>query len=426
MFDIKWVRQNALLFDRAMQKRGVSVTSESLLAEDEALRVILAETEALRAQRNSVAQRIGQISQTGTQEDVETKRALVAEGKKLRAALEQKELALSKRQKGLQEKLSSLPNRPLDDVPLGVDETGNVCIREVGDRPTFSFEPRAHEDIGAPFGLSMAQGAALSGARFVVLKGQMAKLERALANFMLDLHSQKFGYEEISPPYLVRADALYGVGQLPKFSEEAFQTTDGRWLISTSEVSLVNLAAKKTWKGDELPLNYMAYTPCFRSEAGAAGRDTRGLIRLHQFSKVELVSVVPPGQGARAHEAMLSHSEEVLKQLDLPYRVMLLCAGDMGFAAQKTYDLEVWLPAQKKYREIASCSFCGDFQARRMGARFKAEDGKSDFVHTLNGSGLPIGRTLAALLENGQQKDGSVKLPAVLERYVNSLDLRVI
>lgn len=421
MLDCRWIADNVGAFDAEMHTRLPAPCGEKIRTLDFDLRALIGEVEHLRRTRNDVAVHMGQARAKG---DQEAQKVLAQEGTRLKSALEIEEKKLSLARKTLEDLLVALPNRPLPDVPEGKDETGNVCVRTFGEPKKLPFQPKPHEDIGKPLGLSLEAGVALSGARFVVLQGQMARLERALAQFMLDLHTEEFGYQEISPPYLVREDAFFGVGQLPKFAEDAFQTTDGRWLISTAEAPLVNLLAKKTWSSEDLPKRFVAYTPCFRSEAGAAGRDTHGMIRLHQFSKVELVSAVTPEEGVAEHERLTSHAEEVLKRLGLPYRVMLLCSGDMGFAAQKTYDLEVWFPSQKTYREISSCSLCGDFQARRMGARFKDARGRKGFVHTLNGSGLAVGRTLAALLENYQQEDGSVLVPSVLEPYVKKAYLK--
>jgi len=312
---------------------------------------------------------------------------------------------------------------PLPDVPVGPDETGNVEVRRVGDPPRFDFEPKQHFEIGEALGLMDFETAAkLSGARFVVLKGALARLERAIASFMLDLHTTEFGYTEANPPLLVRDDAAFGTGNLPKFAEDLFHTTNGYWLIPTAEVSLTNFVREQIIDEAALPMRLTAWTPCFRSEAGAAGKDTRGMIRQHQFTKVELVSITTPEQSLAEHERMTACAEEVLKRLGLPYRTVLLCTGDMGFASQKTYDIEVWLPGQNTYREISSCSVCGDFQARRMNARYRPKDGKPEYVHTLNGSGLAVGRTLIAILENYQQADGSVIIPEVLRPYMRGME----
>ena len=334
--------------------------------------------------------------------------------------------------------LAEIPNLPRDDVPEGPDETGNVEVRRVGTPPTFSFAPKQHFELGEALGLMDFETAAkLSGSRFVVLKGQMARLERALAAFMLDLHTGEFGYTEVAPPILVRDEAMFGTAQLPKFEEDQFEALDGaaakafkggeavanrRWLIPTAEVPLTNLVRESIVDEAQLPIRVTAHTPCFRAEAGAAGRDTRGMIRQHQFAKVEMVSITTPEQSGEELERKTACAEEVLKRLGLAYRTMLLCTGDMGFASRKTYDIEVWLPGQDAYREISSCSVCGDFQARRMNARYRPKDGKPEFVHTLNGSGLAVGRTLIAVLENYQQEDGSVIIPQALVPYMGGVE----
>jgi seryl-tRNA synthetase len=319
--------------------------------------------------------------------------------------------------------LEVIPNLPLADVPDGGDETGNVEVRKVGTPGKFDFAPKQHFEIGEALGLMDFEAAQkISGARFVVLKGALARLERALASFMLDLHTGEFGYTEVNPPILVKDQAAYGTAQLPKFAEDLFKTTNDFWLLPTAEISLTNLVREQIIDEAQLPMRVTAWTPCFRSEAGAAGKDTRGMIRQHQFSKVELVSITTPDKSLEEHERMTSCAEEILKRLGLPFRTMLLCTGDMGFASQKTYDIEVWLPGQNTYREISSCSVCGDFQARRMDARYRAKDGgKPVYVHTLNGSGLAVGRTLIAVLENYQRADGSVIIPEVLRPYMGGL-----
>ncbi len=325
--------------------------------------------------------------------------------------------------------LLSLPNRPHDDVPVGKDEADNVEVRRWGEPAGLAFDPQSHDDIGSALGgdgagpqMDFAAASAMSGARFVALRGPLARLERALAAFMLDMQTEQNGYTEISPPLLVRDDALIGTTQLPKFADDLFQTTAGPYLIPTAEVSLTNLVREQVLDGDDLPLRYTANTPCFRSEAGSAGRDTKGMIRVHQFNKVELVSIVRPDQSDAELERMTACAEGVLKELNLPYRVMQLCTGDMGFGARRTYDIEVWLPSQDTYREISSCSTCGEFQARRMNARFRTPGQKKpDFVHTLNGSGLAVGRTLVAIIENYQAQDGSVRVPDALIPYMNGV-----
>jgi seryl-tRNA synthetase len=325
----------------------------------------------------------------------------------------------------IDEILAGLPNLPAEDVPDGPDETANQVLRHHGDAPHFDFTPLSHEAIGEGLGMmDFARAGKLSGSRFVVLRGTLARLERALGQFMLDLHTTKFGYTEVSPPLLVRDGALFGTSQLPKFSEDQFRTTEGYWLIPTAEVPLTNLVADEILDEGTLPLRYTAWTPCFRSEAGAAGKDTRGMIRQHQFEKVELVSITRPEDSVAEHERMTKCAEEVLKRLGLAYRLMLLSTGDMGFAAQKTYDLEVWLPGQGTYREISSCSNCGAFQAQRMKARYRPAGGKGTLpVHTLNGSGLAIGRTLIAILENFQRHNGAVAIPSVLQTYMGGQEV---
>ncbi|MCY1296339.1 Serine--tRNA ligase [compost metagenome] len=321
----------------------------------------------------------------------------------------------------LNDALSRIPNIPLEDVPVGEDETGNVVKRVVGNKPTWNHQPREHFEIGEALGLMDFEGAArISGSRFTILKGQLARLERALGQFMLDLHTQEHGYTEVHPPLLVRDDAMYGTGQLPKFAEDLFRTTDGRWLIPTAEVPLTNIVREQILEGEKLPLRFTALTPSFRSEAGSAGRDTRGMLRQHQFNKVELVSITDAETSVEEHERMTACAEEVLKRLGLHYRVMTLCTGDMGFGARKTYDLEVWLPGQDTYREISSCSVCGDFQARRMNARYRTKEDKGTrFVHSLNGSGVAVGRALIAVIENYLNEDGSVSVPDVLVPYMS-------
>ncbi len=335
------------------------------------------------------------------------------------------EAEAAERYRAVEAALAGIPNIPAEDVPDGLDAGANREMRRHGTPPSFGFKPRDHAEIGEALGLmDFARAGKLSGARFVVLRGQLARLERALAQFMIDIHTREFGYTEVSPPLLVRDEAVYGTGNLPKFADDLFRTTTGLWLIPTAEVSLTNLVADEIVEEAELPLRFTAWTPCFRSEAGAAGKDTRGMIRQHQFYKVELVSIAHPEQSGEEHERMTVCAEEILKRLGLAYRVMLLCAGDMGFASRKTYDIEVWLPGQNAYREISSCSNCGDFQARRMKARFRPKEGKGTrFVHTLNGSGLAIGRTLIAVLENYQRGNGTVAVPDALKPYMDGLEV---
>jgi seryl-tRNA synthetase len=419
MHDLKFIRENPAAFDEGMKKRGLAPQSPEILKLDEEKRARQKELEELLAKRNQFAKAIGQAKAKG-----EDTAAIMAESKALNDRVARLE-AENSDQGALGKLLSTLPNIPADDVPLGKDETGNVQVREHGSKPSLAFKPKEHFELGEKLGLmDFERAARMSGARFVVLKGQLARLERALAGFFLDIHTQHFGYTEVVPPLLVKDGAAFGTGQLPKFGEDLFKTTTGHWLIPTAEVPLTNLVNDEIVNEADLPLRFTAYTPCFRSEAGAAGRDTRGMIRQHQFSKVEMVSIAHPDQSGAEHERMTGCAEEILKRLGLHYRVMLLCTGDMGFSAKKTYDIEVWLPGQNAYREISSCSNCGDFQARRMKARFKPKEGKgTQFVHTLNGSGLPIGRTIVAILENCQQADGSIAIPEALQPYMGGVSV---
>lgn len=422
MLDIKWIRDHPQDLDTALSKRGMEPLSHKILEWDSHLRTTLTALQEKQNARNSLAKTIGQ--KKAQQEGVEE---LLGSSQRLKeeiAALEETERTL---RHSLEEVLVRLPNSPNVEVPVGETADHNQEIRTWGTPLTYAFEPKRHFHIGEALGLMDFEGAArVAGARFVILKGDLVRLERALANFMLDLHTEEFGYEPVSPPLLVRDETVFGVGQLPKFSEDLFKTTDGRWLISTAEVPLTNLVRDSMVDATLLPLRYTACTPCFRSEAGAAGRDTRGMIRNHQFYKVELVSIVHPQDSENEHQRMLSAAEEVLKRLGLPYRVMLLCSGDMGATASKTYDLEVWLPGENTYREISSCSNTQDYQARRMNARFKdsaSPKGSVGFVHTLNGSGVAVGRALVAVLENYQQEDGSVVIPSVLRPYMKGQEV---
>lgn len=424
MHDIKWIRQHPDDFDRAMVRRGLGKISEDLLSLDASKRACLSRLQDLQSERNTLAKKIGQGKAAG--EDVESLRQRTLDIKQEMPNWEDKEKELSERLDGL---LAGLPNILQEDVPEGEDESFFRLERSWGEPRALSFQPKAHYELGEALGqMDFEAAARLSGARFVVLKGDLARLERALANFMLDLHAEEFGYTPVSPPYLVRDAALFGTGQLPKFAEDQFKTTDGRWLIPTAEVSLTNLVREQILEAEDLPLRYVAYTPCFRSEAGAAGRDTRGMIRQHQFHKVELVSITQPEDSGAEHERMVGAAEEVLKRLNLPYRVITLPTGDTGATAQKTYDIEVWVPSEQAYREISSCSNTGTYQARRMKARFRAiEAGQKkpvvDFVHTLNGSGVAVGRALVAVLENYQQADGSILIPDVLQPYMRGQEV---
>lgn len=419
MHDIRLIRENPAAFDAALGRRGLEPLSANILALDEKSRAIKTEWQQAQARRNEASKAIGQAMAA---KDVATADALKTEV----AALKERMPALEAEERSVGELLTALlaaiPNLPASDVPDGGDEADNVELSRWGTPRDFDFAPQDHADFGPSLGLDFEGGAALSGARFTALRGQMARLHRALAQFMLDMQTATHGYEETIVPLLVKDDALFGTGQLPKFAEDLFKTTDGRWLIPTAEVSLTNLVAEQIVPEDRLPLRLTALTPCFRSEAGSAGRDTRGFIRQHQFEKVELVAICKPEDSDAEHERMVAAAEAVLQALNLPYRKMLLCTGDMGFGARKTYDLEVWLPSQATYREISSVSNCGDFQARRMNARTRAEGAKQTmFLHTLNGSGLAVGRTLVAVLENYQQADGSVLIPDALLPYMGGL-----
>jgi seryl-tRNA synthetase len=418
VLDIKWIRDDPRAFDAALARRGLPPESDRLLALDRARREALTAAQKIQARRNALSREIGQ--RKGRGEDASDILVEVARCKEQEADLEARVVAAEAE---LQKALAQIPNLPADDVPDGLDESANLELRRWGEPRTFHFQPSEHFQIGEALGLmDFRRASKLSGARFVVLWGAFARLERALANFMLDLHTKEFGYKEISPPALVRDEAMFGTGQLPKFGEDLFRTTDGHWLIPTAEVPLTNLLADEIIQEESLPLRLTAMTWCFRAEAGAAGKDTRGMIRQHQFTKVELVSITTPEQSNDEHERMTGCAEEVLKRLDLPYRVVVLSTGDMGFAARKTYDIEVWLPGQGRYREISSCSNCGDFQARRMNARCaKAREKETRFVHTLNGSGLAVGRTLIAVLENYQRRDHSIEIPGALRPYMGGL-----
>ncbi len=504
MYDIKWIRENAEVFDRGLKRRGLEPLAEKLLALDDARRAAIAKSQAAQERRNAVSKEIGDAMKAG---DASLVKALKIEVGDLKSALTEYEAEAREAIAALDKALAEIPNTPLDDVPDGRDENDNVEKRHFPDKDddvevrfdpnkpsAMDFQPKEHFDIGEALGLMDFEAAAkLSGAQFVVLKGTLARLERALSQFMLDLHTDEQGYTEVNPPILVRDEAMFGTAQLPKFEEDQFSTglrppvwkllkqftkdnadaidaeideclgqllreakeadreiekSDLRkeaanlvwnrwtqrfsdehleklrtlWLIPTAEVPLTNLVRESILDEKELPLRFTACTPCFRAEAGAAGKDTRGMIRQHQFTKVELVSTTTPEASLAEHDRMLLCAEEVLKRLQLPYRVVTLCTGDMGFASQKTYDIEVWLPGQNRYREISSVSVCGDFQARRMNARYRASDGKPRFVHTLNGSGVAVGRALVAVLENYQNEDGSVTVPEALRVYMGGID----
>ncbi len=417
MFDIRWIRENREEFDRGMARRGLAPQADRLLAIDDQRRELLTELQELQGRRNALSREIGAAMKAGERERAERLKGEVAE---MKARIQRLEEAVREARRRLREEMAGLPNIPRDEVPDGEGEEDNVEVRRQGAPRDFDFPPREHWELGEALGLMDFEVAAgISGSRFVVLRGELALLQRALAQFMLDVQTREHGYEEVWPPLLVRDEALFGTGQLPKFSEDLFRTTDGYWLIPTAEVPLTNLARERILPPDSLPRRYCALTPCFRSEAGAAGRDTRGMIRQHQFDKVELVSITTPEEGRAELDRKLACAEEILKRLELPYRVMLLCAQDMGFSAEITFDLEVWLPGQGKYREISSVSLCGDFQARRMDARYRPENEKKPrFVHTLNGSGLAVGRALIAVMENHQQPDGSIVIPEVLRPWM--------
>jgi seryl-tRNA synthetase len=415
MHDLRAIRDNPAEFDAGLKRRGLAPRADEVLSLDMAWRAAETLLQEAQALSNRLAREIGIAKKSGS--DATELLQQSAENKKSEADLTR---VAAEARKQIDELLAGLPNLPAPGVPEGLDETANMELRTVGARPQFNFAPLAHEAIGEKLGLmDFTRAAKLSGSRFVVLKGALARLERALGQFMLDLHTQEFGYTEVAPPFLVREETAYGTGNLPKAAEEMFQTTNGMWLIPTAEMPLTNLVAGDILDEAALPLRFTAWTPCFRSEAGAAGKDTRGMIRVHQFSKVELVSITRPEDSASEHERMTACAEEVLKRLGLAYRIMLLSSGDMGFAAQKTYDLEVWLPGQNAYREISSCSNCGAFQARRMNARYRPAGEKGTRpVHTLNGSGLAIGRTMIAILENYQRHNGTVAIPPALQPYM--------
>ena len=418
MHDIRLIRDDPAAFDAALAKRGFAPQSAALVTLDEQRRATIADSQTAQTRRNELSKAIGQAK---AQKDEAKAQALMAEVAILKEALPALEADEARLSAELGDMLAAIPNLPAADVPQGGGEDDNALVHTRGTPPTFAFAAREHDAIGPAIGLDFETGAAMAGARFTLVSGPAAKLQRALGQFMLD-HVAEAGFEQVSPPLLVRDEAVFGTGQLPKFSEDLFRTTDGRWLIPTAEVSLTNIVREQILSEAELPLRFTALTPCFRSEAGAAGRDTRGYIRQHQFDKVEMVSIVTPDMSEAEHERMTACAEGVLDALQLPFRRMLLCTGDMGFTAARTYDLEVWLPGQARYREISSVSTCTDFQARRMNARYRPEGEKGTrFVHTLNGSALAVGRALVAVLENYQQEDGSVAVPTVLQPYLGGL-----
>ncbi len=418
MHDIRFIRENPEAFDAALKRRHLPPASIEILGLDAARRALQTEAQSLQAKRNDLSKQVGEAKRTGGNADALMQE--VAAIKDKFAAFEEQEKELGAK---LQDILSRIPNLPAADVPDGKDEHDNKEVRRVGELPQIAV-PKQHFEIGEALDLMDFESAAkLSGARFTILKGALARLERAIGNFMLDVHTEEFGYVEVSPPLMVKDESAYGTGNLPKFAEDLFKTTNGMWLIPTAEIPLTNIVNGDVVEREKLPLRMTARTPCFRSEAGAAGKDTRGMIRQHQFYKVELVSITTPDQSEAEHERMTGCAESILKKLGLPFRTIVLCTGDMGFASRKTYDIEVWLPGQNAYREISSCSNCGDFQARRMNTRVKLADGKgNEFAHTLNGSGLAVGRTLIAILENYQQPDGSVIIPPVLRPYMGGME----
>ena len=420
MHDIRFVRENPEAFDKGLRRRGLEPAAAAILEVDKRRRAAISESEAIQARRKTLSQQIGMAKRKGENAD-----ALMTEVASLEEALRNGEREAQRLDEELRGRLEVLPNLPVDEVPDGADEHSNVEVRRHGSQRNFSFQPKDHVAIGEAMGdMDFGQAAKISGSRFVFLRNRLARLERAIAQFMLDLHTEVNGYTEVDPPLLVKDTAVYGVGQLPKFAEDMFHTDNGFWLVPTAEVPLTNLVNDVVLDEKDLPLRFTAWTPCFRSEAGAAGKDTRGMIRQHQFPKVELVSITTAEQSEAEHERMTASAEEVLKRLGLAYRAVMLCSGDMGFSARKTYDLEVWLPGQSAYREISSCSNCGDFQARRMNARYRPKGEKGTrFLHTLNGSGLAVGRTLIAVLENYQNEDGSVTIPEALVPYMRGQTL---
>jgi seryl-tRNA synthetase len=420
MHDLRAIREDPQSFDAGLARRGLEPASTAILQADESRRAVTTRAQEAQARRNEASKAIGAAMGKGDKATADALKAEVAALKETLPALEEEERRLGAELDAL---LAALPNIPADDVPEGTDESGNVEVARWGEPRAFTFTPKEHADLGPALGLDFETAAAMSGARFAFLRGQMARLQRALGQFMLDLQTQQRGYSECAVPLLVRDEAVFGTGQLPKFADDLFRTTDGRWLIPTAEVSLTNSVREQILGDLSQPIRLTALTPCFRSEAGAAGKDTRGFIRQHQFEKVELVAICRPDDWQAEHAHMVRSAELVLETLDLPYRKVLLCTGDMGATARKTFDLEVWLPGQGQYREISSVSWCGDYQARRMNARYRPEGQKGTaFVHTLNGSGLAVGRTLVAVLENGQQEDGSVLLPPALVPYAGGMD----
>lgn len=419
MYDIRWIRDNKAQFDQGLLNRNASPLGDQVLAIDDRRRAAIVRAQEAQEKRNALSKEIGQAMAAKDQARADQLKAEVALLKEVLASAEVEEKAVVAE---LEEALQAIPNTPLDEVPVGADEHGNVLLHSHGTPRTFDFEPKQHFEIGEALGLMDFEAATrMSGSRFVVTKGALARLERAIGQFMLDLHTVEHGYMEVNPPLLVKDQAMVGTAQLPKFRDDQFRAGDDYWLIPTAEVPLTNLVREQILDEKDLPIRVTALSACFRAEAGSAGRDTRGMIRQHQFYKVELVSVTAAEQSRAELDRMTASAEKVLQKLELPYRTMLLCTGDMSFASQRTHDLEVWLPGQNAYREISSCSVCGDFQARRMQARYKTSDGKNHFVHTLNGSGVAVGRALVAVLENYQNADGSVSVPTVLQPYMGGM-----
>jgi len=422
MLDLKWIRENAARFDEAMAHRNSALRAEAILALDEERRTHLKALQDLQSQRNEASKEIGRAKASGDAGRADEVMRRVADLKSGIQAGEQREREIDAAINGV---LATVPNVPLDEVPIGPDESGNVEVRRVGKAPRFDFPAKEHFELGEALGLmDFERAGRIAGSRFTVLRGALARLERALGQFMIDIHTREFDYEEVSPPLLVREEAAFGTGNLPKFAEDLFQTTDGRWLIPTAEISLTNLVREEITDEAKLPLRFTALTPSFRSEAGSAGRDTRGMLRQHQFYKAELVSITTPETALAEHERMTGAAETVLERLGLHFRTVVLCTGDMGFASRKTHDIEVWLPGQDTFREISSCSVCGDFQARRMNARYRpaGESRAPRFVHTLNGSGTAVGRALIAVMENYQNSDGTITVPEALRPYMNGLE----
>lgn len=420
MYDIKWIRDNPEAFDNGLKRRGFKPYAAEVLALDKKYRAVQTDLQEMQSRRNELSRQVAEVKRNGGDADV-----LMHEVGALKRSMADADEEVGHICEQINKILETLPNQPADDIPDGLDDTTNREIRRWGEPRKFDFKPLEHDELGTKLGMmDFEQAAKVSGARFVYLRGDLARLERALGQYMLDMHTERHGYTEMEVPLLVNDAAAFGTAQLPKFKEDLFHTDNGYWLIPTAEISLTNSVAGRVVDEDELPIRMTALTACFRSEAGAAGRDTRGIIRQHQFYKVEMVSVVAPEKSWEEHERMTECAENVLKGLNLPYRVMCLSAGDMSFSSRKTHDLEVWLPGQNKYREISSVSNCWDFQARRMDARCKSKDKKGTrFVHTLNGSGLAVGRALVAVMENYQQADGSIVIPEPLRKYMNGKEL---